>query len=446
MVTKNTTSYRETSVWTTFYNTSCPSVNVYRPYGRESYRNQNGLDMPNWRSVIRNQGNASNPYACVSLSTTYESDFASNVYKPSIIGSCSAPLDFYAGVISGTDVVSYRIDFSSFSSATTQSLALASFVRKARKRMTKIDTGVTLGELGETLRFLRSPLRSIVHHSSEYVNSARKVLNHPRRKLTKRDFAAMAGEQYLNYQYAIKPLVADITSGVNAYNKLLELPTSHYEMIRGSSKSEVFQRTNNIGNTFGLASFSGTSTEKVDVKVMYYGMLQISTHMGAGYARDVLGLTADNFFPTLWELVPYSFLVDQVANFDDIISAASFDFRRFAWINRSTMFESRTENSWSIVQGYPGAPNYQFKSAFGAVGLSKPRSFSLKRELLNPLTFNEVPGLIINGDRIAKTATTLLSLFEARNLYQRDLQHKFPDVDLRQVPLSAGQGLKRGFR
>jgi hypothetical protein len=49
----------------------------------------------------------------------------------------------------------------------------------------------------------------------------------------------------------------------------------------------------------------------------------------------LFGFSPDNFAPTIWELIPYSFLIDYFSNVGDIIEGWSQLGTRLAWCNRT---------------------------------------------------------------------------------------------------------------
>jgi hypothetical protein len=63
----------------------------------------------------------------------------------------------------------------------------------------------------------------------------------------------------------------------------------------------------------------------------------------AGYITEKLGFSPDQWIPTLWELVPYSFVLDYFANIGDILYAANFPRSLIPWIMKTTVVESTSK-------------------------------------------------------------------------------------------------------
>jgi hypothetical protein len=54
------------------------------------------------------------------------------------------------------------------------------------------------------------------------------------------------------------------------------------------------------------------------------------------------GFSPEAFVPTLWELAPWSFLVDYFVNIGDILSGWSYGRTNLGWSNTTTIFEGET--------------------------------------------------------------------------------------------------------
>jgi hypothetical protein len=75
---------------------------------------------------------------------------------------------------------------------------------------------------------------------------------------------------------------------------------------------------------------------------VYKGLLRASTDFQSWDHKD-LGFTLSEFVPTVWELIPYSFLVDYFTNFGEVVSAVSYPRSNFRWIMKWTITDRKDE-------------------------------------------------------------------------------------------------------
>lgn len=317
-----------------------------------------------------------------------------------------------------------------------RSEALANFVRKARNAQTSIQAGVSAGEALKTIRGIFNPVDSIARLSLDLLGAARDGLKrHGRRSF--RDYTSIVGDLYLTYQYNVKPLVADLTNGVEAWRRLNQGPLVSYKRVKGKGPpSPISKETVKAHDSYNAIAQKTVTTTTHEASYEYYGYLRIEKRVSNRFF-DELGLNYQDFLPTVWELIPFSFLVDQLTNVGDVISAGSFDFRSFVSMARCYKARTKVERTATLDLQKPDQ-----KYGNGSIGYSNPTAGRFERTHLDPSIFYETPAVAFKHDwrREFKFAASITSIAESRLAYRRDLQARFPGYDLDVVPPRATRG------
>jgi hypothetical protein len=148
--------------------------------------------------------------------------------------------------------------------------------------------------------------------------------------MAKRKRKSFVRDTWLEYSFGWKPLISDIDSAIRAFY-LSKAIHPIFEMVSGYGRDQkkVGSTGSFIGSQGGLQwSYQTEETEEVYVK--YYGIYKSS---GNGVSDShYYGFKPTEFIPTVWELIPYSFLVDYFTNIGDIISSWSYRFQAADWV------------------------------------------------------------------------------------------------------------------
>jgi hypothetical protein len=243
------------------------------------------------------------------------------------------------------------------SEAKANSKALSKFVSRAIKAQTAVSGGVFLGELGETLRLIKNPLRGFRAAIGRYGKAAKKISHSARSQRRRAETIHRANknlsETWLEHSFGWAPLVNDID---DAMRHLAFLTTGvsrpPYEVVKGFAEEEKSASYHTSGLSDGAywrTRLRKTTTDKLSVK--YLGM--VSAEQFNQISARSLGLGLRDFAPTVWELIPYSFLVDYFTNVGDMIQASSFSSSNLSWVMkwvvRETTYESlyHAADSWN---------------------------------------------------------------------------------------------------
>lgn len=341
-----------TSTFTTYYDSrpiTGSGQTVYNP-GNNS---RSGGDNPFWKSQVR---------ACVQAGTAFSGTrykFQPNHVHASVgamrdlprIGGGQKGRRECVYVSSGDGYLPVPYSWASSTGSQASNDAIRRVIKNAQRVQTQMSGMTFLGELGESVRMIRSPLKQFRSGIDDYFKSLKKV-----RRLDRRSRQAALTNTWLEFQYGWLPLAADIED-IQTSMRHLGTDLAVYKSISGSGTQEQF-----AGSTSGLTAIDGGgvnvryySHSSVDKSIRYKGVVRRSVTSDGptlwGYSNSEfnrvfgLKLTLENFVPTVWELIPYSFLIDYFTNIGDVLNASVWDSSHVRWLIQTTRTTSK------VIQG-----------------------------------------------------------------------------------------------
>lgn len=173
----------------------------------------------------------------------------------------------------------------------------------------------SLGELPETMHWMASLFKRMISiirafsqkrlliTASKFVRNGKSVID------------AMA-ELWLEFRYAVRPLIYDMVQAVEAWNTILK--KSDRYTARGFHKTgpTVSSETSNWNLH---ANYDAIISRVQTVSANYRAGVLFSIDNLVNEVRSVWGL--DKPFETIWELIPFSFIIDWFFTVGDVISS-----------------------------------------------------------------------------------------------------------------------------
>jgi hypothetical protein len=217
------------------------------------------------------------------------------------------------------------------SSSVADNTALMRFANEIRQAQTALQGGVVLGELRETLRMIRHPAQALRTGLGDYLEFIR---GNKARRRTSKNFLA---DSWLEYSFGWTPFISDIFAGAQALRQIRQRSYDH-KVIKSIGTAQSMLPQGDMGKGLeGGHTITGTVLETSEYIVIYRGAVRLPIGNRALMTRQNLGFTWSNFIPTVWELIPYSFLVDYFPNIGDVLSAWSLWDVNMGWMNKTTI-------------------------------------------------------------------------------------------------------------
>jgi len=189
-----------------------------------------------------------------------------------------------------------------------------------------LQTGVVLGELRETIHLIRNPLSALFKDSLQYCDTLRK-----RARIYKRlkERKKLLADSWLQYSFGISPLVADINNGAKAAAEIItnRLPRV---TVTGRGKDTVSSSVQRQSDPIGYFILDIDRRISIETEVLYTALVSVSNDTSSD-DLDTLGISFGNFLPTVWEVLPYSFVVDYFTNAGKIIDTLAINESRLNW-------------------------------------------------------------------------------------------------------------------
>lgn len=217
------------------------------------------------------------------------------------------------------------------------------------------QSGTALAELRQTVEMVRHPLSAIRRTLDLFQRKVRGF--GPKTRVQKTRWNRLSRGQriaavnkavagtWLEFRFGWLPSFRDINDILEVWLDSERFAYSHWP-VRAVVKNETptrTVRTETLGSTGWSVTYAVTDT--TEYVVIFRGALKLSVEGEVfGFDRH-LGLTLSEVVPTIWQIIPWSFLVDYVSNVEDILVAATFDRSLLNWVNWTTVGIRRRETS-----------------------------------------------------------------------------------------------------
>jgi hypothetical protein len=305
-----------------------------------------GSKNPNWKSQVRKVTQAGTPYARSGTKAGFVVGQVTGRYRVLVHSSTVTDTMWGELFLDNPPPVPLMPELPNLDVT-----ARINFLKQCRQTYRAFQGGVFLGELREAISMIVRPASALRRGISAYLATAKKA----GRSVRFSDRGRVLTKTWLEHSYGWGPLVNDIDAGMFALAS-----SSHLipEVIAGTGYDE-FQGNHVTRKSVVPGSFVQASARFVDAcdaSVRYLGAVAWESENRARNWRSHWGLTLSDFAPTVWELIPYSFMVDYFSNIGAIIDASSFGTVGLRWGVRSS--RSRV---WTMMS--PGPVTFISSSA-----------------------------------------------------------------------------------
>lgn len=310
--------------------------------------------MPGWRARVAAGLNATTPF----IGERRKFDFTSGfVYSQKRCGAVEPPLGIghmeeYGDLARSSTFTDLPPAPSGVVRNSVHGKAMMRFIREARAAQGAFRGATWFAELADTIRTIRNPARTLRRGIDDYVRDARrkarKANNGRRPPVNRAEAEALirqdpkraramgraVTDSWLEYQFGWQPLVSDIGNAVLAGLRLSRRLTPRKRVNAVETETDPPSISTVSRAVAGTVMEWEVQTFQT-ASVLFYGAVTIAVdEPGLGVTQE-FGFRARDFVPALWEIIPYSFLVDYFSNLGDVVEVLSFPKSDIQWVART---------------------------------------------------------------------------------------------------------------
>lgn len=256
-----------------------------------------------------------------------------------------------------TASIQEALDFT-LSSPSVENSAAMEFHEESRGAVQTFNGMTAFGQILEVAHGIRHPLNGLVSKLQDYQRIAA-ALSRARGlrgkvRIVRKQLHQLLGDLWLELSFGWQPLVMDIEEGAQALADLTVFEPGVLR-VKGRGKEKKYSVTNlsglyPIGGSGINAPLSGTKTVEESYSIVYAGGVKCPGSLsGEGFAKDRLGFGMSNFVPTVWELTPYSFLLDYFLNVSEMITAYTVPAPALAFATRTVTLNKKVTYEGNIT-------------------------------------------------------------------------------------------------
>jgi hypothetical protein len=197
-----------------------------------------------------------------------------------------------------------------------------------------LEGGELIGELRQTAKGVIDIGQRMLIPLLDWKRSLRRQKN---RWKSPRRLAEDISGAYLAWKFGWDPLVKDTRA------LLSDLKEDYFDVVRLESVGKGVGASSSWEaiHSLGICTWKSTYVQKHTASVTYLGEVKMRRY-GVGGLMERLGLSPRNFVPTIYNLLPWTYMIDYFTNLGDIVSAIGCDPAAIAWCCRTTRQELTT--------------------------------------------------------------------------------------------------------
>lgn len=265
------------------------------------------------------------------------------------------------------------------------------FVKRAIELQSALQGQVFLGEVREALQMIKRPAQGLRRGIDNHYEALRR-----RRKGSKSHKRRVIAETWLESQFGWAPLISDIESGAEALANIVHrrLP---FKMVTAKGTGSYSGSSEHV-HLQVPGAFSAVVNKKrtASVTKVIRGVVNLHVANPLLMTSQNLGFRWDQFVPTLWELTPYSFLVDYFTNIGDVLTNWSFATSNLKWCWMTSVTETLLESQSTRAVFTPSGLGYERSVLANSPGSSRSTYRIIDRSPLTSLVPSirlEIPGM-----------------------------------------------------
>lgn len=359
-----------------------------------------GVPNPYWKQQVRDGRNAATPFSSSHQFMTYSPVVARVDHTSHCscgVGPAIPMFQYNEGTV---DLLTFLVPGAHFSSGTVgcaSSRAISSLYKKINNAHHQFQGGVFVGEIQKTLKMIVGGATRLKKGALGFLTYWRGKKPTGNRKKD-RALSKQIADHWLETVFGWQPLIMDIQDAAVALARLKhQVPLVRFRAL-GSCEEQTSLAKVSLGQVSCCKWFL-TTLRQTEAQVIYYGGFR--AELGAPDTQDPLdrliklgGFDLRSLIPTLWELTPWSFLVDYFVNVGEVLEAMTADTSVVSWIVKVTK-QTSIENQ--ILEVDPSS-HLLYTSAFckdtGISTSGTPGRFEGKLQTVTRSPLSEVPLLM----------------------------------------------------
>lgn len=229
--------------------------------------------------------------------------------------------------------------------------ARSAFTRSVEKVYTQFTGGTALAELRETLRMIKRPASALRKYVNEYLVYLRRKQGKIR-KMPKPSRVRLIQDSWLEASFGWLPALHDLDDARKYLDRRFDQLVQEILPVNGKN-DQTFLNFNGSGfYTTGVANVGWWGRTRHHYVAVLAGGVSSQATGPQLINASAMGLAPRSFVPTLWEIMPWSFLFDYFGNIGEVLTGWSNQHLRLAWGRETFVREGIVD-----VYGWSGTPD-----------------------------------------------------------------------------------------